>query len=324
MTAIFSPPGACSPCGSNITGFVLLGTAMRSVSERLVSIRLLQENALAPASLSSYLRHKCAFKNFCLSLGLRPRYKKSRLLLYLEELYAAGKAPATLRSAASAIAYYGRLKGACNLSTDPAVLAFLAGVERERSCPDVRRPFTVPLLIRLAQFWNSHDSCNALMWISISSLAFFGMFRLSELVPRTLCDVFHAIRRRDVEFTAHGVSVELSSFKHNRRRSPVIIEIAALPSELRVICPLANLQLFYGLSHFREDSPLFRTTQSAMRQALASALSAVLGAGSSRYTFHSFRIGGASYFASCGWDEGRIRRFGRWSSTAFMRYIRRS
>lgn len=41
-----------------------------------------------------------------------------------------------------------------------------------------------------------------------------------------------------------------------------------------------------------------------------------------RYKSHSFRIGGASYYASLGFSDVQIQYMGRWNSEAFKKYIR--
>ena len=44
----------------------------------------------------------------------------------------------------------------------------------------------------------------------------------------------------------------------------------------------------------------------------------------SRYTTHSFRVGGASQLAAGGTPEYIIMKMGRWKSLAFLDYIRES
>ena len=297
---------------------------MRNLADRVSSIRRVQDNALALQSRTSYVRYRLQFKRFCEDvLKKKPRYKPSRLLFFLEDLYSAGKAPATLRSVTSAIAYFARLKGVTNLSTDPGILAFLAGVERERSQVDCRRPLTPETLQRLAAYWRTNDPSNASLWISITSLALFGLFRIGELVPRTLTNQAHAVLRRHIEVDDDSVTVTLSTYKHNRAGKPSTICIPSQRGKFADICPVAHVRNLLRCG--QEDCSnlaLFSTTQSEVRLALAGALNSVLGSSARYYSFHSLRIGGASYFALLGWDEGRIRRFGRWSSNAFMRYIR--
>ena len=299
---------------------------MRSLESRLASIRSLQQKALALASRNVYMKTKREFVQFCCHIHRKPRYKPSRLLLFLEELYWKGRAPSTLRSAASAIAHFARLKGVHDLSSDPGVLSFLAGVERERAKPDVRRPFTIGMLSKLAQFWQRHEPDHAPVWIAISSLAFFGMLRISELVPRTLTHRHHAVSKSAITLSNEYLTLELSSYKHNRKGFPTTLQLNALSQpEFKIVCPVQAVSYVLcspSVAEASPDVPLFPTTQSKVRKALLRALKGISCTRPENYTFHSFRIGGASHFAALGWDEGRIRRFGRWSSTAFMRYIR--
>ena len=48
------------------------------------------------------------------------------------------------------------------------------------------------------------------------------------------------------------------------------------------------------------------------------------GLDSSKYKGHSFRIGAATFAASCGFSDAQIRAMGRWKSDVFRKYIRLS
>ena len=50
----------------------------------------------------------------------------------------------------------------------------------------------------------------------------------------------------------------------------------------------------------------------------------VLGMDPKAYTGHSFRIGATTAAAHAGLEDSVVQALGRWSSTAFLRYIRMS
>ena len=76
----------------------------------------------------------------------------------------------------------------------------------------------------------------------------------------------------------------------------------------------------------RNAGPLFcwpnntATTRSHFAQCLSQALN-FSGLDTKLYKSHSFRIGAASWAAAKGMSDAQIRTFGRWKSTAFLRYI---
>ena len=69
---------------------------------------------------------------------------------------------------------------------------------------------------------------------------------------------------------------------------------------------------------FKDVSPLTKAVFTArVRRALAS-----LGLEAEAYAGHSFRIGAATAAARAGLEDSVIQSLGRWSSGAFLRYIR--
>ena len=46
-----------------------------------------------------------------------------------------------------------------------------------------------------------------------------------------------------------------------------------------------------------------------------------MGHKASDYASHSLRIGGATALKAAGWDDESIRRFGRWASDCWRRYV---
>ena len=91
-------------------------------------------------------------------------------------------------------------------------------------------------------------------------------------------------------------------------------------------CPVRNMTRYLALRGSK-PGPLFVSakgmpvSRNSFTKDLQNALHFV-GLPTSRYTSHSFRIGAASFMASQGSSDAQIKRAGRWSSNAFLAYIR--
>ena len=92
------------------------------------------------------------------------------------------------------------------------------------------------------------------------------------------------------------------------------------------VCPVAAL-LTYMAVREQQPGPLFRCSDesplakpwviSKMHEAVAE-----VGHNQLMYAGHSFRIGAATTAAAAGIEDYTIQALGRWSSTAFLSYIR--
>ena len=111
-------------------------------------------------------------------------------------------------------------------------------------------------------------------------------------------------------------------FKHSNPTQPVDI----LLHKSQPICPVTTIaeylsvrgQISGPLFCWPDNSPVRRLQfLSALNQALT-----FCGLETDRYKTHSFRIGAASWAAAQGFSDSQIRRFGRWKSNTFLKYIR--
>ena len=92
------------------------------------------------------------------------------------------------------------------------------------------------------------------------------------------------------------------------------------------VCPVA-LTIEYVRRRGPTPGPFFRRRDGTpltkaffvarVREALVE-----MGMESHQYSGHSFRIGAATAAAQAGFEDSVIQALGRWSSTAFLRYIR--
>ena len=194
-----------------------------------------------------------------------------------------------------------------------------------------RLPVTVEDLADLIQFstrnFGAHD---ATLFSAVSVLAFFGMLRVSEFTcPGTArVDVAVHLLLSDISFeTVRGTSFAIVRIKRSKTDqfcAGVVVRIAFTSCSL---CPGRALLRYL---HFRRPlgpGPLFilGSGQFLVRAHVVQLLAAVfpevpqglLGS-------HSFRIGGASRLCVLGVPDATIQVLGRWSSSAFKKYLRLS
>ena len=186
---------------------------------------------------------------------------------------------------------------------------------------DVRYPITLPilrsLLSVLPQIAKSHYC--SVMYSAMMSTAFYAFLRCSEM-----CQSQHNIQYHQV-FISHDRShaeIIFHHFKHNVQNRPFIIRIDAKP----VHCPVKTLTTYMTLRGSQpgylfcapDGKPVSRT---ALISVLNTALK-ILKLPNSHYKLHSVRIGAATAALLNGKSEAEIQVLGRWSSSAFRRYIR--
>ncbi len=209
--------------------------------------------------------------------------------------------------------------------------------EEARSLP-TRMPITIKILkllkVLLTLEKRYTQKQGALIW-SIACLAFWGAFRVGELLPkrsRTI-DPMYDLLKRDVVLKTRkveGVSrklltVTLKCPKESKPgRGAVTIEVIENGT---CVCPVAAYVRYRELvGSGREDSACFREPSgfayrhAAFNKDLKTILSDKLRYG--KLSGHSFRIGLASLMAAAGLSDDTIQVAGRWSSEAFKLYIK--
>lgn len=209
----------------------------------------------------------------------------------------------------------------------------LAGINRTRISSQatrrVRLPITAQVLARIhSTLVTSSRSDQILIW-AIASMAFFGFFRLGELLvesptkynPATCLswgDV--ALDSRD---TPSMIRIHLRQSKCDQLGKGVDVIVGRTDTP---ICPVKAILAYICL---RQDSPgAFFVTQehtpvtkpwfvAQIREILTA-----IGLPQEDYAGHSFRIGAATTAALAGVEDSTIQVLGRWQSTAFLQYIR--
>ena len=214
----------------------------------------------------------------------------------------------------------------------PLLKRVQAGIRRVRmekgTKSKIRLPITLSVLVKIhQQLITSKHPHRQLLW-AISALAFFGFFRLGELLPDRLAfDHTSDLAWGDVAVDNHTaptmVQVHLKKSKCDQFGSGSDVVVGRTSSEL---CPV-QATLDYIQKRGNARGPFFTgngkeaVTKSWFVSQLRSILAAA-GLPQDQFAGHSFRIGAATTAALVGMEDSTIQTLGRWHSAAFLQYIR--
>ena len=158
-------------------------------------------------------------------------------------------------------------------------------------------------------------------------LAFFGCFRLSNLVPLSQ-SVFHPLtqlKRDDIRFSDDTVLVNFKWSKTNQNANKVswvpIIPVSDVRFNIKV-----HLENLFKLVKASDDAPLFTFGKDKFhtRPTLVKLLDVVVykaGLDHADYSWHSFRRGAAVFAFELGLADSAVQLLGDWSSSAFKNYL---
>ena len=218
-------------------------------------------------------------------------------------------------------------------SSLPMLKRVQAGIARARllkgaAKKKIRLPITASILAKIREdlLSSSHPE-KTVIW-AIACTAFFGFFRLGELLPDSARSFNPStdLAWGDVAVDSHNaprmMQIHLKQSKCDQFGVGADILVGVTGSDL---CPitaiLAYIQVrgnqpgafFLNSSHRPVTKPWF---VGEIRRILGS-----VGLPQHEYAGHSFRIGAATAAAMAGIEDSVIQTLGRWHSAAFLRYI---
>ena len=258
------------------------------------------------------------------------------LCYFVVSLARQGLAPTSIKTYLAAVRHAQITRGLPEMrqAALPRLQLVQAGIRWERAHhgpPQTPRlPITADILRRLRAVWMApparDDDC--MMWAAAAA-CFFGFFRAGELtVPTaTAFDAAVHLAWGDVAVDEADppamVRVFLKRSKTDQFGRGVEVFLGATGDD---ICPVAAIRA-YANRRGAIAGPFFRCVDGSpltkarfvdgVRRALTLA-----GIPSVGYFGHSFRIGAATAAARAGVQDSVIQALGRWSSPAFLRYIR--
>lgn len=250
----------------------------------------------------------------------------SHVASFVSYCFQQGYSPATVATYLSSLSFVHKLRHFPDPTESFVIKKILEGFKRLGSRQDNRAPITKDILIQI---------CHTLQFICFShyevilfracfSLAYFGLFRVGELVHTDQRQAGYALKLDDIKFGQNIVKVRVRVSKTNHTSQPVFLHIGAISD--KNICPVQALHNYMCMRSSRpgnlfchvDGSPLTRYQFGAVLSKSISHIGLPLG----HYKSHSFRIGRATTLAMSGVPSDQIKLMGRWRSNAYSNYVR--
>ena len=203
----------------------------------------------------------------------------------------------------------------------------LKGLKAQLSRPVRQKlPFNIDHLLVFYNFLDLSDTKQLACWCAML-LAFFGCFRLSNLVPtsKDKFDPLKHLRRSDVRIEKNLVLVYYKWSKTNQNSNKVAWVPVGSVSDVRFSIKCHLLSLFSQVN-VHSDAPLFsyKTNVYHSRHSLVRLLDLCVfdaNLSVSDYSWHSFRRGAAVFAFELGLGDSAVQMLGDWSSGAFKNYL---
>ena len=291
---------------------------------------------LAESTHRTYSSGLKRFLAFCHACAISTPFPVTeyQLCSFVATLARQGLAPSTIRTYVAAVRHAQIVRGLPEPrehSALPRLHLVQSGVRRDRAerglpASRPRLPITPPILRQMHSAWTSGR--DSLMLWAASLTCFFGFFRAGEITVPAASAFDPAVHLAWGDVTCDGrpascVRVFLKRSKTDQFHRGVAVYLGATGNDL---CPVAAV-LAYVAVRGEDPGPFFRFGDgtpltkvrfvTGVRDALRRA-----GISDVRYSGHSFRIGAATTAAAAGIQDSTIQTLGRWSSAAFLTYIR--
>lgn len=302
------------------------------------SVQKYFQDGLAPSTQKTYAAALRRFHAFCLKFNVSSPFPVSEHLLccFASFLADQGLAPQTGKGYLSAIRSMQISLGLPDpreQSSLPLLKRVQAGISRaqvKKGTPvRIRLPITAHVLEQMGRkFRNSANPHKVSLW-AIACTAFFGFFRLGELLPESPngADPATSLVWGDVAVnnrenpTMVCIHLKISKCDQFGRGADIILGRTS-----NTLCPVAAI-LQYIATRGSVPGPFFLDAEGRtitkpwfigqIREVLGS-----IGLPQHQYAGHSFRIGAATTAALAGVEDSVIQALGRWQSAAFLQYIR--
>ena len=257
---------------------------------------------------------------------------QNTLLLYVAHMYRCNYKINSIKVYLSAVRAMNIEEGYSNPLEDAIKVDLaLRAITINSKAPCQKLPITYQLLCRVSQYINkSYES--KLLWAAMT-IGHFGLLRASEFVIASQ-GKFSAekdLSLGDVEFhdleKSKYISLLIKRSKTDKRNQGFKVLIGCTEQKVCAYCAMKSFFTERMLFEKDKDQPLFLykngvvLSRHILRENTELYLS-LIGVDSKQYSGHSYRIGGATTMAAAGMSDWEIKLSGRWSSSAYQRYIR--
>lgn len=236
-----------------------------------------------------------------------------------------GDSAGVLSRKLSALAFLCRLSGWVDFTKAFLVKQALKGLRRGSGSGDRRRPVSWDILRGL--LGALHRVCSSQFEVRLFtlafSLAFYGAFRLGELVSPSK-KVGGGLLVQDIASTEQMLRVKLRKSKTDQLGRGTYISLFCFPE--CISCPVRAHSAFMEMRGPQEGPLLIHQDGTFLSRfqfiAVFRKSMDLLGLQQGEYGSHSFRIGAATEAARLGLPVQVIKNIGRWESQRFLSYVR--
>ena len=274
--------------------------------------------SISPATSHIYKRCLSRYNQFVQLVGYSSGTIDNKLVrLWLAHLNKQGLAYGTICSHLSAIKHWCKKQDLHINLNSPRIALILKGIKKTKGAALNMKKKGVATPSHIRRLWSTASILGKSKhrFRTMVVTAFYGFLRPSELC---VSKAGHYLTQDSVKIgrNKHSISLTLRTFKHS-----TVAATIKLKKERSGCCPVATMEK-YIRSVFPPEpkAPLFNLTTNEFRDELSRVCTAAKIR--TKLTPHSFRHGGATWAASRGWPDSRIRAHGRWRSNAFLRYVR--
>jgi hypothetical protein len=219
------------------------------------------------------------------------------LALFAISLRNKGLKYSTITTYMSAIGYVHRLLALPDPVASTLVQKTLASIQIGVKDFDVRQPITLPILQKLCSTLTltSLSGFESTAMKAIMTVAFYGLFRLGELLCPGPSDRDTVVQLADLSMGPSWAHVKVRHFKHNRTGQAVVVPLSAQSSQYP--CPVLALKHYLKIRGGR-DGPVFMfpdnsTISKSFFYSKFKKLAQLCNLDTRAFKSHSFRIGGA-------------------------------
>lgn len=288
------------------------------------------QKSMASNTFQTYNTALSVYNTFLDNFKLLKRWPAphAHIILFIAHCFESGLAAKTVKTYISGLNYYHKLYGCEGFFNNFIIKKLVEGYNRSVPSKDMRVPVTFPLLSKLTAALPvvCSNSYEATLFASIWVLAYFGLFRVSELVAISRYAPGNHFKRTDafVDPDLKYLTLRLGKHKSNQTNATQLLRIPAEP--LCKLCPVTVFQR-YLKARPSVPGPLFCHIdgQPVTRYQFAVLLSrcaSQAGLADQTIRTHSFRMGRATDLAARAVPVSAIMKLGRWSSDAYKLYIR--
>ena len=269
------------------------------------------ENSLAKSSKNTYDKNLRVYQSVMEQFKREPypiTIEKLKVFLTFQAHH--GMTINTLKSYITGLSFYFKSKDLPNLTLTNEFKKFKSGLQRafkEDSSPFAKLPFKTEFFLQYLQIYDMNDIENIRM-IFYMTLSFYGFLRISELLN---------LRKKDIVYDVQQNKLILNIRYSKTDQNGNGVTTYLYNNQHKVYHPLNFIHFIQNLN---DDDLIVNISEDLLRKRLNDVLND-LKLDTSKYSWHSFRRGGATLASQNHIDPAIIKAHGRWLSDAYLLYV---